>query len=58
MDYNSGNTFNVRIYGDNGKISHGGEVISFKIGKILLMLKQIRMDMQNLKSILFQINIK
>ncbi len=33
MDYNSGNTFNVRIYGDNGKISHGGEVISFKIGK-------------------------
>lgn len=49
MDYNGGNVFKVRIYGDNGKLANSGEIVILKLMVKVIKLKQIKMLMLILK---------
>ncbi|KZX13215.1 bacterial Ig-like domain protein [Methanobrevibacter oralis] len=49
MDYNGGNVFKVRIYGDNGKLANSGEIVIFKINGKSYKVKTDKNAYANLK---------
>ena len=49
MDYNGGNVFKVRVYGDNGKLANSGEIVIFKINGKSYKVKTDKNAYANLK---------
>ena len=49
MDYNGGNVFKVRVYGDNGKLANSGEIVIFKINGKIYKVKTDKNAYANLK---------
>lgn len=49
MDYNGHDTFNVCVYGDNGKIANDGEIVIFKINEKTYKIKTDKKGYAKLK---------